>query len=341
MRRATFRTITLLACLSISGDRVAANALGNPTALDLPGTGVRMGADDLDPRLLGSVLFAWDGSLEQAVGWFNNVSEGEFVQAYEINGTLVSVLVCGLGNGPSVAARVSAVVYEDDGPGGTPGTLLAMSEASSIPGAFNDSDCSELTVPATERSGRTFIGASWMPSQDPGFFIAADLSLGTPVQDMYRRGRIGETTGSWNPVVDLSGKVRALGIGARVVSTAGATAPCVDSANVRCLNHDRFRVEPRFRQRHDLEGLGIDADLSTDESAVFWFFVPSNLELLIKVLDGCGVNDHYWVFVAAATDVELHLTVIDTQTGKVRTYFNPLGKAALPVQDTTAFATCP
>jgi hypothetical protein len=53
------------------------------------------------------------------------------------------------------------------------------------------------------------------------------------------------------------------------------------------------------------------------------------------------VNDHYWVFVAAATNVELHITVTDTQTGQVRTYFNPLGKAALPVQDTSAFATCP
>jgi hypothetical protein len=39
--------------------------------------------------------------------------------------------------------------------------------------------------------------------------------------------------------------------------------------------------------------------------------------------------------------VELIVTVTDTQTGKTKVYFNPLGTAALPVQDTNAFATCP
>jgi hypothetical protein len=47
------------------------------------------------------------------------------------------------------------------------------------------------------------------------------------------------------------------------------------------------------------------------------------------------------VFFAATTNVELHLTVTDTQTGKIKTYFNPLGTAAPPIQDTSAFATCP
>ncbi len=350
-RRAKFRAMSVSMGLAISGVCVAAgpslvgaggaNGLDGAALLDVPGMSVRARAADLDPRQLGSVLFAWDGGLEQSVGWQLNVTVGEYVQAYEINGTLISVIVCGLGSGPSVTARVSGVVYDDDGPGGTPGSLLAMSEASAIPGAFNDSDCTELTVPATERSGRTFIGALWMPSQDPGFYVATDNSAGTPIQDTYGRGRSGVTTGPWNPVTDLSRQVRALGIGARVVSTAQATEPCVDTPNVLCLNDGRFRVEPRFRRPNDVEGVGTAADLRTDDAAVFWFFNASNLELLIKVLDACGVNDHYWVFIAAATNVELQVTVTDTQTGQVRTYFNPLGKAALPVQDTSAFATCP
>ena len=81
--------------------------------------------------------------------------------------------------------------------------------------------------------------------------------------------------------------------------------------------------------------------MRTNDSAVLWFFNASNLEMLIKVLNACQVNNRYWVFFAATTNVELHLTVTDTQTGQVRTYFNPLDKAALPVQDTSAFATCP
>ena len=41
------------------------------------------------------------------------------------------------------------------------------------------------------------------------------------------------------------------------------------------------------------------------------------------------------------TNVEVELTVTDTETAEVRSYFNPLGKAFAPVQDIAAFATCP
>ena len=38
---------------------------------------------------------------------------------------------------------------------------------------------------------------------------------------------------------------------------------------------------------------------------------------------------------------EVRVTVTDTQTGAVKVYHNPENQAALPVQDTDAFATCP
>ena len=63
--------------------------------------------------------------------------------------------------------------------------------------------------------------------------------------------------------------------------------------------------------------------------------------MLVKVLNACGLNQHYWVFSAATTNVEYTLTVTDTQTGDKKTYFNPLGTAAPAVTDTSAFATCP
>ena len=121
---------------------------------------------------------------------------------------------------------------------------------------------------------------------------------------MYGRGKTGAPAGNWNLVRDTSPTVRALGIGARVVSMAQATAPCVDTANVLCLNFGRFRTELRFRQPNDQEGLGTDSGLRTDDSGVLWFFNASNLEMLVKVLDACVVNNHYWVFFAATTNVE-------------------------------------
>ena len=62
---------------------------------------------------------------------------------------------------------------------------------------------------------------------------------------------------------------------------------------------------------------------------------------MVKILDGCGFNDHFWVFAAATTNVEYTLSVTDTQTGITKQYFNPLGTAAAAITDTGAFATCP
>ena len=64
--------------------------------------------------------------------------------------------------------------------------------------------------------------------------------------------------------------------------------------------------------------------------------------MLIKVLNACTFSTpRYWVFYAATTNVQLVVTVTDSQTGKVKVYFNPLNTTAAPVQDVDAFATCP
>ena len=57
---------------------------------------------------------------------------------------------------------------------------------------------------------------------------------------------------------------------------------------------------------------------------------------MIKVLDGRGVNGHYWVFFGALSDVEYEVTVTDTSNGAVKTYRNEQGTLA-SVADTSAF----
>ena len=78
----------------------------------------------------------------------------------------------------------------------------------------------------------------------------------------------------------------------------------------------------------------------TNAFGQFWFFSPDNVELSVKVLNGCAVNNHFWVFASGLTNVEVVLRVTDTQTGETHTYFNPNGQAYAPVQDTSAFS-CP
>ena len=72
-------------------------------------------------------------------------------------------------------------------------------------------------------------------------------------------------------------------------------------------------------------------------------FAIVTLALRGPIEDGLldGNETLYWVFFAAGTNVEFTVTVTDTQTGTVKTYSNPLNTAAPPVQDTSAFATCP
>ncbi|HMB53431.1 MAG TPA: hypothetical protein VKU40_08945 [Thermoanaerobaculia bacterium] len=124
----------------------------------------------------------------------------------------------------------------------------------------------------------------------------------------------------------------------------GLPAPaCPPSANdLLCLEDERFTVRTFWRTRFGTDGLGPKVlNVPSDDSGLVYFFNPDNWEILIKVLDGCSINNHFWVFAAATTNVEYTITVTDTQTNSVRTYSNPLSQAAAPIQDTSAFATCP
>jgi hypothetical protein len=116
-------------------------------------------------------------------------------------------------------------------------------------------------------------------------------------------------------------------------------APCTPGPTTLCLNGGRFRVEADWRRVNGDTGLGQAVPLTSD-SGYFWFFNSANIELVVKVLNACSVNDHYWVFAGGLTNVEVVLTVTDTNTGAQRVYNNPLGTAFEPLQDTGAF-DCP
>lgn len=126
----------------------------------------------------------------------------------------------------------------------------------------------------------------------------------------------------------------------RVLEAGGSTACTPDDASL-CLNRDRFRVEVDFEDFSGFMGQGKTVPVSTDDSGLFFFFDPDNWEILVKVLNGCPINDRVWVFSAATTNVEYTLRVTDTETGAVQEYFNPLGTRAAAVTDTEAFVACP
>ncbi len=126
----------------------------------------------------------------------------------------------------------------------------------------------------------------------------------------------------------------------RTLAKAAHDGPCVPSPNHLCLNEERFLVELEWRDFAGQEGRGRVVPAGTDDSGLLWFFDEDNWEMLVKVLDGCELNDRFWVFAAATTNVEYTLRVTDTVTGRVSAYFNPLGHAAAAITDTSTLDVC-
>ena len=80
--------------------------------------------------------------------------------------------------------------------------------------------------------------------------------------------------------------------------------------------------------------------VASPASGIFWFFSPDNWEMMVKVIDGCARNNHFWVFTAATTNVYYQLNVTDVRSGQPKIYFNYPGPPAPAVTDTSAFP-CP
>jgi hypothetical protein len=123
---------------------------------------------------------------------------------------------------------------------------------------------------------------------------------------------------------------------APVALTCGST-----TSTALCASGARFSVTSKWQVTDTNTGIGHVVPGSSADSGNFWFFGPDNWELLVKVLDGCPVNGHKWVFSAATTDQHYSLIVTDVKSGQTRRYFNYSGNAAPAITDTSAFATCP
>ena len=126
--------------------------------------------------------------------------------------------------------------------------------------------------------------------------------------------------------------------GRMLVGTAGVglqqALVNADQAPLR-FGGDRFTARITWRDFLGNSGSG-KAAVWTEDSGFFWFFQPSNVEVMVKVLDGRSINNSYWVFVGSLSNVEFKLTVRDEWTGIERVYDNPLGNFA-SFGDTGAF----
>jgi hypothetical protein len=114
------------------------------------------------------------------------------------------------------------------------------------------------------------------------------------------------------------------------------------TATTLCLQ-TRFLVSAHFRTGAPgtAEGTAQVVPVANPGSGLFWFFSNDNWEVMVKAINGCGLNNRYWIFSAATTNVFYRLEVFDVRAGQNKVYFNYPGPPAPAVTDTSAFATCP
>lgn len=118
-----------------------------------------------------------------------------------------------------------------------------------------------------------------------------------------------------------------------------ADGGCVATPTALCLTAGRFRVEATFFAAQTGAGIARVVPLNAN-SGTMTFFSPQVSEVLIKVLDACALNQRFWVYGAAATDVGYDITVTDTVADEFRVYSKTQGPPAPALTDSDAFDTC-
>jgi subtilisin family serine protease len=233
--------------------------------------------------------------------------------------------------GPFAAADgcVDATTAADQIPcysnSGEPLDVLAPAQCAvtAAPGGAQNTCFGGTSAAAAYASGAAAQILSARPDTTPGQLRQALIKTGRP-----RVGALGRVRSR----IDALAAFQALGPGG---------GPCVGDSGTACLVAGRFKVEMSWRAAATSTAAARVVQAGLEHSAILFFHNPDNWEVLLKVLDGCVLNGHYWVFFAGATNVEFEITVTDTHSGQSKTYANPLGRAAPPVQDVAAFATCP
>lgn len=216
------------------------------------------------------------------------------------------------------------ILFNDNGPSGTPGTAFkTISTTGNLSGSsgFVTVDLSSAGVVLPDNT--IYVGV-----RRDGNTIAVGAESGTPAASIAFSTFNG-VAGSWGFVNNLKAAEIRL----------DPIPECVSSATVLCLGTN-FRVEATFTSG-GTTGTAKVVKL-TNETGYLWFFSDTNVEAVVKVLDGCPINNAHWVYAGGLTDQAVTLKVTDVRSGISKTYTNPAGTAFQPIQDVNALpGTCP
>jgi hypothetical protein len=173
---------------------------------------------------------------------------------------------------------------------------------------------------------------------DPNGGIKTSNSSGAPGTVQVPFGL--DSTGNWSLAVTNNASTPQYGAYTINLACGGAAPTCKPNDITLCVGNGRFSVQASFDAGGGNSGLAHAVPL-TGDTGYLWFFNQSNVEVVVKVLNGCSLNSKYWVFAGGLTNVKVTMTVTDVQAKTTKTYHNPARTTFQPIQDTSAFATCP
>jgi hypothetical protein len=312
----------------------------------------RVGAVLATPPFLGAgapgspgrsfLAYAWSGrsatlagqSLSGKAGLLEVTAPGDYALAVD-GGAVASarVVASACTSGPNLCLNgdrfVAEVAWKDFQGNAGAGQAVSLTSDTGYFWFFNASNV-ELVVKVLD--GRALNGSYWV-----FYGSLSNVEYTLKVTDTVT-GRI-RTYRNPSGRLASAGDTSAFPVGKAAVGAVGETvladpeplrletsaaSNCVPGPTDLCLNGGRFRVSLNWKAQ-GTQGAGQAVPLTSD-TGYFWFFSPSNVEVSIKVLDGRGLNGHFWVFYGALTNVEYEITVTDTQTGRSVIYKNPAGQ---------------
>ena len=172
-------------------------------------------------------------------------------------------------------------------------------------------------------AGTPYPGAQWTVSSPSGH-----TAVGSTATQMLGPVQF--------PKVCAAGCSLKLAVAAATRQVPVNVASCASNATSLCLNGGRFSIHAAWSTTDGRSGEGQAVGV-TGDTGIFWFFSSGNVEMIVKIVDGRAVNSRFWLFAGGLTDVDVVMTVLDTQTGSSRIYHNPQGHAFQPIQDTGTF----
>jgi hypothetical protein len=247
-------------------------------------------------------------------------------------------------------------INDDDGGSALPGTLRFTDATTTVTeGAANvtltvervNGASGAVSVAFATANGTALAGSDYQTTNATLWWADGD-SADKPVQIPVVGDSIEESIESFTATLAAPTGGATLGSPATAAVTILdddlVCSPCVSAATTLCLgggsgDPQRFRVQVDWEDFRGGTGHGFAVPFSND-SGFFYFFDGQILELLVKVVNGCSFNGHYWFFNAAASNVGLTYRVRDTVACQERTVTNPVGTF-----DSNGhiefFATCP